>query len=496
MNGQQGQFFAGMPQQRQRVNRWDVMPGNEQGFELQGAGMAPFGAAANAMFAAQRVANRLHQQQVQQQAEYLAALEHFTGREQQMFGPAAPQLGYTVGSNVNRLAPYLHAQPLLPERPSMSSGPLASAGTAAPMALMPHMRNYKPPVYDDKAKKEKRDLETFLRDVVQYCQMCNVKVSQTLPFLLGGEVRAHYDRITLGDVPADQFVERPDLDTSELFNIVRTCVGADLVDESFTAATNLIGPAKIAMKPDELVSDYVLRFRQTVSKLGPKSLSDSLQAFVFVMNLTTELKEECGTQRDGKPWPDLNKAVDAAIGAQRRLKTAQTGKRARLAAVHAVDCEQDYTECDERQDAGDTCQYLEQENVYVDDAERHTLAAVQQRRPGAFSAQPAQRKPQPPYSNQNRSAGYGNRSNFHNSNGNAGYNRQTYNGVSATRHDQQPQPAPAAKSYEDLKRMMRSTCKLHGWCYSCGSDRHTTARCDGSGPFGKAMPKMNQGQQH
>lgn len=245
------------------------------------------------------------------------------------------------------------------------------------------------------------------------------------------------------------------------------------------------------MKPDEHVTDYILRFRQTVSRVGAKKISDDLQAFLFVMNLTAELKEECGTQPNGKPWPTLSSAIEAAIGAQRRVKTAQTGKRAKLAAVHAVDCEQDNAVCDEHQDAGDDYQCFQQEGYGDGDAEMYTLAAVQQRRPGPPTLNPAQRKQQSSYNNQNRSSSYGNRSNYQsNSSGN---NRQQYNAAPTTRSDQQ---VPAAKTFEELKRMVRATCELQGWCYSCMSDKHTTARCDGSGPLGKALPRMNTKQQH
>lgn len=105
-------YFGGMQQQRQRRNRWDMMPGGEADFAMQAAGMAQY--AVNASLTAQRVADRLYQQQ-QQQADYLAALEQFSGREQQVFGPMPP-LGNTVGSNLNRLAPYANAHTMLPDR--------------------------------------------------------------------------------------------------------------------------------------------------------------------------------------------------------------------------------------------------------------------------------------------------------------------------------------------------------------------------------------------
>lgn len=68
----------------------------------------------------------------------------------------------------------------------------------------------------------------------------------------------------------------------------------------FTAATSLFGQAWVPMKSDELVTDYVLCLRQPVFEVGLKNICDVLQALLFVMNLSTELKKGCGTQVNGK----------------------------------------------------------------------------------------------------------------------------------------------------------------------------------------------------
>lgn len=102
-----------------------------------------------------------------------------------------------------------------------------------------------------------------------------------------------------------------------------------------------------------------------------------MQVFLFTQNLLPEVKEDA-LQRDGKPWPTLQAAIDAALGTQKRLHASQPAKKAKLAAVHAVvasdDVDMPVSDDSQVADAG----YPE---AYMTDYD-HTLAAVHQRRPG------------------------------------------------------------------------------------------------------------------
>lgn len=267
----------------------------------------------------------------------------------------------------------------------------------------------------------------------------------------------------------------------EVCSTFRLIVGADLEDEFFTSSKSMAGASPdIAMKSTEKVNDYILRFRAALQKIGEDQLGDKMQVFMFTHSLLPELKEECAVQMDGKQWPSLQAAINAALGAQKRLHASQPAKRAKLAAVHAVAHDGDagmFVPDEVQHDAG----YPEE---YVQD-QAHTLAAVQQRRPGSYQ-QNAQR------GFQHRSGqgsqqqnGYQQRHGNHHMNSNM---NRTSNAVA-----QQQNAAQPAATFGAFKAMVRPILQSKGWCGNCGSNLHSDSNCDRSGFLYKA-PRFNDDQ--
>lgn len=337
-----------------------------------------------------------------------------------------------------------------------------------------------PRPFTDEHKRDKRDCVSFLHDVFSWSKLHNVSPAYAIKFFLEGTVREDWDRQTARHVPVEELEEStvPNMTWKEVCSTFRMIVGADLDDEFFTSAKSMVGSnPDIAMKSTEKVNDYILRFRAVLQKVGESELGSKMQVFMFTQNLVAELREECAVQADGTSWPNLQAAINAALGAQKRLHASQPVKRAKLAAVHTVAHDSDAAELFVSAEAQHAAGYPED---FLQDQD-HTLAAVHQRRTGQY------------HNNVQRGSAsqqqYGNQQHQHN---NQHVHGNSYNRSSNTVNYQHSTGQPAT-TFGGFKALIRPTLQAKGWCTNCGSHLHSAERCDRTGFLSK-LPRFNEDQ--